>query len=74
MACNFWIFHKHWPLGSPEHKLPQKRPISFYDLFICLIFQKKNPDPKKKTNWLSFGITKNIFLMNLERTADVTFF
>ena len=41
MAGNFWIFHKHWPLGSPEHKLPQKRPISFYDLFICLIFQKK---------------------------------
>jgi len=73
MACNFWIFYKHWPLGSPEHKLPQKTPISFYDLFICSIF-KKNPDPKKKLNWLSFGITKYIYPMNLERTADVTFF
>ena len=61
-------------IGFPGTQIPAEK-THFFLWFIHLFnIQKKNPDPKKKTNWLSFGITKYIFLMNLERTADVTFF
>ena len=61
-------------IGFPGTQITAEK-THFFLWFIHLFnIQKKNPDPKKKTNWLSFGITKYIFLMKLERTADVTFF